>query len=658
MRQDYRDGNAYITGFTESRGFPNTDGSTWAGGRDAFTVVVDPDGGLLHAGTLGCFQDEGGAGIDFLRVEDTAFVLTGGSTNSSNFPATSDAFQSERAGDSDGWVDVLQLDTTVGPTFAVDNRSTSLLGGNGTDFVDSLGFSKFSINVGFRFDENAVFVAMTTDSDNMAEFGVPHPTRAGGTDGHVTVLRLDPAFAPAWPSAEDEVAFATYLPGGTGDESEVFFEISESSLGGPRNKDKVYFFYSAKSDDVPTSEGVVMEDYPSGPQSLVVSVMEFNPETGTAEFRTTYAGGNNFDQASRMALDPNGAPAVVGLTFSQIPTTPDAAFSNLNGVFGGYLTMFSPDFTELYYSTYMWGNRNSNVTDVTFDPFSQIYIIGINGLGALTTPGAFQNNFGGLPWDATGAKISRILLPENGLVSAAKYEQAPGGGVAPQEMVVQFGTNVGPDELVGLEIGSDGMVTNSLGETSVLVDGERAPMIYASEFQSSYVFRFSVGFRFLRVAQEEELFATVQFEVDGDLSNTLRVPIVESNPGIFALNATGQGQGAILNPDFSVNGPNNPAPSDGFIVVYGTGGGLVDPPCPDAGFGPSQEPFPRLQLPQRAFIGGVEAQVLYGGSAPFLVCGVNQWNLAPTNQPSGPAVPIQICSGENCSQEGITAAFQ
>ena len=199
MRQDYRDGNAYITGFTESRGFPNTDGSTWAGGRDAFTVVVDPDGGLLHAGTLGGFQDEGGAGIDFLRVEDTAFVLTGGSTNSSNFPATSDAFQSERAGDSDGWVDVLQLDTTVGPTFAVDNRSTSLLGGNGTDFVDSLGFSKFSINVGFRFDENAVFVAMTTDSDNMAEFGVPHPTRAGGTDGHVTVLRLDPAFAPAWP---------------------------------------------------------------------------------------------------------------------------------------------------------------------------------------------------------------------------------------------------------------------------------------------------------------------------------------------------------------------------------------------------------------------------------------------------------------------------
>ncbi len=557
-------------------------------------------------------------------------------------------------------MNVLRLDTTVGPTFAVDNRSTSLLGGNGTDIVDWISFSKFTINVGFRFDENDVFAAMTTDSDNLAEFpGAPFPTRAGGTDGHVTVLRLDPTFAPTWAAEDDEVAFATYLPGGSKDESEVSFEISAARLGGPLQKDRVFFFYSTESDDVPTSDGVVMENYPGGPQSLVVSVMEFNPETGEVEFRTTHAGGSDFDQASRMALDPNGAPAVVGLTFSRIPTTPDAAFPNLNGVFGGYLMMFSPDLTEIDYSTYLWGNRNSNVTDVAFDDFGQIHLTGINGPGALTTPGSFQPDFGGLPWDATVAVITRPFLPNNGLVNSAKFTRPPGGGVSSQEIAVQFGTNVGPNEIVGLMIGPDSMVTDNLGGTRALVDGEPAPMIFALEDQSSFVApRIPLRLRFQRVAQEEELFATVQFEADGDLSNTLRVPIVESNPGIFALNATGQGQGAILNPDFSVNGPNNPAPSDGFIVVYGTGGGLVEPPCPDAGFGPSQEPFPRLQLRQRALVGGVDADVLYGGSAPGLVCGVNQWNIAPTNLPSGPAVPIQICSGENCSQEGITAAFQ
>ena len=383
-------------------------------------------------------------------------VLTGGATNSRNLPVTGDGFQLEFAGgESDGYVDVLRLDTTVGTPFAVDNRSTSFVGGNGTDTVDSLSFSNF-IGARLRFDENDVFVAMTTDSDNLAEFsGAPFPTRAGGTDGHITVLRLDPTFEPAWPTGDVE-AFSSYLPGGTGDESEVSFEISESSLGGPRNKDKVFFFYSAKSDDVPTSEGVVMENYPGGPQSLLLSAMEFNRETGEVEFRTTYAGGDKFDQASRMAVDPNGAPAVVGLTFSRIPTTPDAVFPNRNGVYGGYLMMLSPDLTEIDYSTYMWGNRNSNVTDVTFDPLGQIHITGINGPGALTTPGSFQRDFGGLPWDGTVAVIARATL---GAVVNGTFT----GPVSAGTLGTAFGTKIGPENFVFSGITPEGTLEGTSG---------------------------------------------------------------------------------------------------------------------------------------------------------------------------------------------------
>ena len=94
-----RAGNAYITGFTDGRGFPETDGSRWAGGRDAFTAVVSPAGDLLYSGTLGGSGDESGTGIDFLRGEDTVSVLTGGSTNALNFPVTPDAFQKQRAGE-------------------------------------------------------------------------------------------------------------------------------------------------------------------------------------------------------------------------------------------------------------------------------------------------------------------------------------------------------------------------------------------------------------------------------------------------------------------------------------------------------------------------------------------------------------------------------
>ena len=466
-----RAGNAYITGFTDDRGFPETDGTRWAGGRDAFTAVVSPNGDLLHSGTLGGFGEDRGAGIDTLQLGDIQLVLTGGFTDALNFPITPDAFQTQRAGDTDGWVDALRLDTTAGVPFAVDNRSTSLLGGNGTDFVDSVDFLKFSINVGFRFDEDDVFVAETTNSDR-AEFpGAPFPTRAGGTDGHVTVLRLDPSFAPAWPSAEDSVAFATYLPGGSRDESEVSFEISESSLGGPRSKDKIFFFYNSKSDDVLTSEGVFMEDYPGGPQSLVVSELVFDEQTGTAEFRTTYAGGSEFDQAARMALDPNGAPAGVGLTFSQVPTTPDAVFPNLNGVFGGYFMLFSGDLTQIDYATYLWGNQNSNVTDVAFDPFGQIHVTGINGPGAFTTPGSFQPDFGGDPFDATVGVITRPFVFNNTPVNAAGFQP----GASPQQISAVGGANIGPEPPALLVFDEDRNLLTEIGKTRVLVDGDATP---------------------------------------------------------------------------------------------------------------------------------------------------------------------------------------
>ena len=96
------------------------------------------------------------------------------------------------------------------------------------------------------------------------------------------------------------VAFSSYLPGGPDDESEVSFETFKGSVGGPSSKDRVYFFYNAGT-NVPTFAGAAVENHPGGPQSLVMSELVFDEQTGTAEFRSTYAGGPNFDQASRMA---------------------------------------------------------------------------------------------------------------------------------------------------------------------------------------------------------------------------------------------------------------------------------------------------------------------------------------------------------------------
>lgn len=185
-------------------------------------------------------------------------------------------------------------------------------------------------------------------------------------------------------------------------------------------------------------------------------------------------------------------------------------------------------------------------------------------------------------------------------------------------------------------------------------------MISASKLQTSFVLDVEPPVDFLRGTPAAAKggapdTVTIQFAVDGDPSNTVTLPLVPSNPGLFALDSSGSGQGAILNPDFSVNGPDNPSSS--FVIAYGTGGGDVEPDCPAATLAPGAEPLPRLQLPQRILVDGVEANVNYAGSAPGLICGVNQWNIIPTNNPSGPAVPIQVCSGDACSNI-VTAAFE
>jgi uncharacterized protein (TIGR03437 family) len=50
----------------------------------------------------------------------------------------------------------------------------------------------------------------------------------------------------------------------------------------------------------------------------------------------------------------------------------------------------------------------------------------------------------------------------------------------------------------------------------------------------------------------------VQVEYNGVKGNILTVPVVDAVPGIFSMNQSGTGPGAILNwPDYSVNGASN-----------------------------------------------------------------------------------------------------
>jgi uncharacterized protein (TIGR03437 family) len=69
--------------------------------------------------------------------------------------------------------------------------------------------------------------------------------------------------------------------------------------------------------------------------------------------------------------------------------------------------------------------------------------------------------------------------------------------------------------------------------------------------------------------------------------------------------------------------------------------------------------LPQVTLPVHAFLGSVEAQVFYSGTAPGAVAGLQQINIKiPDDAPTGAAVPITLQVGSFRSPDGVTIAIR
>ena len=104
---------------------------------------------------------------------------------------------------------------------------------------------------------------------------------------------------------------------------------------------------------------------------------------------------------------------------------------------------------------------------------------------------------------------------------------------------------MGPSALAPLEVVS-GAVTTLLSGTQVTFDGLPAPMIYTLDRQVSAVVPYGVANR---------RSTDVQVIYNGQKSNVVTMPVQGAHPGIFTLDASGTGPGAILNQDLSINTP-------------------------------------------------------------------------------------------------------
>jgi uncharacterized protein (TIGR03437 family) len=210
------------------------------------------------------------------------------------------------------------------------------------------------------------------------------------------------------------------------------------------------------------------------------------------------------------------------------------------------------------------------------------------------------------------------------------------------QVISIYGTQLGPAAGSGAQVSASGVVTNFNSGTQVLFDGVAAPILYTGASQVNTAIPCSV-------AGQASTQMVVQYF--GASSSPYTVPLSASAPGIFTADGTGSGEAVVLNQDYSLNGPTNPAARGSAVSFYATGIGPTSP-CVDGQT--YQSNFPQATLQVVAGVGNLGAQVLYAGQAPYFMTGVNQINIVlPSGSPTG-SVPLSLLVNGVFSPPGVT----
>lgn len=270
------------------------------------------------------------------------------------------------------------------------------------------------------------------------------------------------------------------------------------------------------------------------------------------------------------------------------------------------------------------------------------------GLG----PGTYIASIDMLPaTSATPVSVTATLIVESqttpvvaALVNAATQQP---GALAPGEIISIYGS-FPRVETAGMRLDSSGNVATVLSNTRVLFDGVAAPLTYVSNTQINTVVPYEVS---------PHPATNLQVEVAVARSGPREFQVAPSAPGIFTLDPSGQGAGAVLNQDSTVNGISNPAARGSVVSIYATGGGETSPPSVSGSVAGSELKNSALRV--MVTIGGQPAQVTFAGSSPGLVSGVLLVNAqVPDGIAAGTTVPVVLTVGGASSRLNVTIAVQ
>lgn len=309
--------------------------------------------------------------------------------------------------------------------------------------------------------------------------------------------------------------------------------------------------------------------------------------------------------------------------------------------------------------------------DGTFN--GTVYTGGPGSLAQLNQPGGITLGPDGSLYvaDTMNDIIRHMVLVPSSLGVQDAASQLPGsyleaGSISPGEVLLLFGSGLGPGTLTGFTL-TNGLFPTQIAGTSVTFNGTPAPLIYTSSGLVAVVVPYEVASSatatcvFPNTAPAAVPCANIVLTSQPPGTNviaqfTASMPVAATTPALFTANESGTGQAAALNQDLSVNSVANPAHLGSTIVLYATGAGYTTNPV-DGQPAPSNcgiACLPVPQLPVTVKIGNQFVTPSYAGAAPSLVAGVMQVNVQIPATIIPGAVLVEVLVAGYPSQPGVT----
>ena len=384
--------NMYVAATTTSNDFPATDGSLH-GSSDVLVAKLNPTGSaLIFATYLGGNGNESLAGLAVIPGQDGLDATVAGTTTSSDFPTTSQAFQTAASG-THGFLTKLDTAGELG-SFAY----STYLAGNGADTVTGLAID--------RNNRQHAFVTGTTTSKNSAD-GFPSTPNAFQPCPFQPGITCNIASGPTQFFASQinttgtgnaSMLYSTYFGGnnpttptpgqsvGGGiavDSSErMYFTGSTNMLGviGPNGENPFPLVNAQQSclDEAGLTSGC--SGSPTPFDAILVKINPAISGTGSVAY-STYLGGSSDDFGRAVSVDSSAQAYVTGETFSSpwnLSSTLQSSYAGAGDAFvakvgnpTGTSTVF-----PLTFFTYLGGSGEDVGQDIVVDNVQASHVTG------------------------------------------------------------------------------------------------------------------------------------------------------------------------------------------------------------------------------------------------------------------------------------------